>query len=161
MIFIALTVGACAPPGYVYEAGNFVRPHPTQALCASRGQVLDLKIEDCVTPPPPPLPAPEQAAHTQRANVITSERNACVSNASAKFQRREVGQVAGYEIWRAELKACEDLMISRLTAQKLNQLGGDCSVKLDWMLRYKSMVYDVDQQAMADQRYAESCSGRR
>jgi hypothetical protein len=48
-ILTALTLSACAPSGHVYEVGNFVRPHPTQALCASRGQVLDMTIEDCVT----------------------------------------------------------------------------------------------------------------
>jgi hypothetical protein len=52
-ILMALTLSACAPSGYVYEVGNFVRPHPTQALCASRGQVFDTAIEDCVTPSSP------------------------------------------------------------------------------------------------------------
>ena len=51
VIVIALTSAACTPSGYVYEVGNFVRPHPTQALCASRGQVLDMTIEDCVSVP--------------------------------------------------------------------------------------------------------------
>lgn len=159
-ILVALAVGGCAQPGYVYEVGNFVRPHPTQSLCASRGQVLDMTVEDCVTPPPPQPPTPLQVAQAQQANSITSERNACVSNATAKFKRGAEGQVAGYEIWRAELKACEDLMISRLTAQKMMG-GADCSLKLDWMLRYQSMVYDRDQKEMAEQRYAESCSHRR
>lgn len=159
-ILIALTLSACAPPGYMYEVGNFVRPHPTQALCASRGQVLDMSIEDCVTPPPPPPPTPAQVAQAQQENKIASERNACVGAASAKFERREEGQVASYAIWRTELKQCEDLMISRLATQKLMG-GADCSLKLDWMLRYQSLVYDVDQKAMAEQRYAEYCSRRR
>jgi hypothetical protein len=50
VILIALATGACAPAGYMYDVGNFTHPHPTPALCASRGQVLDLSIEDCVTP---------------------------------------------------------------------------------------------------------------
>jgi hypothetical protein len=160
-ILIALTLSACAPSGYMYEVGNFVRPHPTQALCASRGQILDMKIEDCITPAPLPPPTPEQAVQAQRANAVTSERNACVSTASAKFERGAEGKVASYEVWRAELKGCEDLMVSRLTAQKLKELGGDCSLKLDWMLRYQSMVYDADQKAMAERRYVENCSVRR
>jgi hypothetical protein len=49
-ILTALTLSACAPSGHVYEVGNFVRPHPTPTLCASRGQVLDMTIEDCVVP---------------------------------------------------------------------------------------------------------------
>ena len=50
MILTALATGACAPAGYMYDVGNFTRPHPTPALCASRGQVLDMSIEDCATP---------------------------------------------------------------------------------------------------------------
>lgn len=38
----------------MYDVGNFTHPHPTPALCASRGQVLDMSIEDCVTPAAPP-----------------------------------------------------------------------------------------------------------
>ena len=155
---IALASAACAPSGYMYEVGNFTRPHPTQALCASRGQVLDMTIEDCVTPPPPPPPSPMQVAQAQQSNVITSERNTCVSVATAKFKRGENGQVGSYAIWRTELKECEDRMLSRLTAQKLKSMGGDCSLKLDWMLRYQMMLYDPVQKAMAEQRYEEYCS---
>jgi hypothetical protein len=35
-VLAAIAAGACAPSGYMYEVGNFVRPYPTQALCASR-----------------------------------------------------------------------------------------------------------------------------
>jgi len=157
----ALSACGCAPAGHVYEAGNFVRPHPTQELCASRGQVLDMKIEDCVTPPPPQPPTPAQAAQAQRANAVTSERDACIKTAGEKFRRGAEGQTAGYQIWLAENQACEDVMLSRLTALKLNELGGNCSLKLDWMARYRQMVTTINQQAMAEQRYAENCSGRR
>lgn len=61
-IMTTLTLSACAPSGYVYEVGNFVRPHPTQALCASRGQVLDMAIEDCAAPASPPASASVIAA---------------------------------------------------------------------------------------------------
>jgi hypothetical protein len=157
---LALASAACAPSGYMYEQGNFVRPHPTQALCASRGQVLDMGIEDCVTPtPPPPPPAtPMQVAQAQQSNAVTTERNTCVSAAGEKFNRGENGKVASYAIWRSELKQCEDRSLSRLAAQKLRSMGGDCSLKLDSMMRYQSMLYDPDQKAMAEQRYEEYCS---
>src|SRR5262245_53623260 len=118
MILVTLTAGACAPPGYVYEVGNFLRPHPTQATCASRGQVLDMTIEDCVTPPTPPPPTPAQIEQSQKNEAITRERNTCVAAASAKYQRKADGPLASYEIWRADLKDCEDVMLSRLVAQR-------------------------------------------
>ncbi|MCK9908287.1 hypothetical protein MXD81_04050 [Microbacteriaceae bacterium K1510] len=68
--------------------------------------------------------------------------------------------MASYAIWRAQLKRCEDLMISRLTAQQLRNTSADCSLKLDWLLRYRMMVYDLDQKAMAEDRYAEICGAR-
>jgi hypothetical protein len=98
-----------------------------------------------------------QVAQAQQANAITSERNACVAAANAKFHRMAEGAVATPVIWRAELKQCEDLMVSRLTAQTLKGMGADCSLKLDWMLRYRMMVYDIDQKEMAEDRYAEIC----
>jgi hypothetical protein len=52
-VLVALSASACAPPGYVYDVGNFVRPHPTHELCSLRGQVLDTAIKDCVAPSAP------------------------------------------------------------------------------------------------------------
>jgi hypothetical protein len=52
----ALVLSACAPPGYVYEPGDFFHPHPSAELCASKGLVLDSVTKECVPPPPPPLP---------------------------------------------------------------------------------------------------------
>jgi hypothetical protein len=100
---------------------------------------------------------PTQVAQAQQSDAITSERNACVAAANKKFQLKAEGAVASYAIWRAEQKQCNDLMLSRLTAQKMKGMGGDCSLKLDWMLRYRMMVYDPDQKAMAEDRYAEIC----
>ncbi len=101
-----------------------------------------------------------QVAQAQQSDAITRERNACVAAATAKFHRMADGAVASPVIWRAELKQCEDLMLSRLTAQRMKSMGADCSLKLDWMLRYRMMVYDPDQKAMAEDRYAESCGSR-
>src|SRR5215475_3728016 len=53
----ALLLGACAPPGYVYDDGNLLHPHPSADLCASRNLQLDPIIKECVIPPPQlPLP---------------------------------------------------------------------------------------------------------
>jgi len=49
-ISAALLVSACAPSGYMYDVGNFTHPHPTLALCASRGQVLDSTTLECAPP---------------------------------------------------------------------------------------------------------------
>jgi hypothetical protein len=51
-------------------------------------------------------------------------------------------------------------MTSRLVAQQLRSMGGDCSLKLDWMLRYRMMVFDPDQKDMAEDRYAEICGAK-
>jgi hypothetical protein len=153
---LALTLSACALPGYMYDTGSFVQ-HPRLEFCASRGQVLDPNTLDCVTPPPPPPPTAMQVAQAQQSNAVTSERNACVAAANAKFQLKAEGVVASHAIWHAELKQCNDLMMSRLVAQKLKSMGADCSFKLDWMLRYRMMVYDPDQKEMAEDRYAEIC----
>lgn len=156
VILVALALGACTQPGYTYDVGSLT-PHPTIGTCASHGQVLDPNTRDCATPPPPPPPTPMQVAQAQQSNAVTSERNSCVAAANAKFQLKAEGVVASHAIWQAELKQCNDLMMSRLVAQKLNSMGGDCSLKLDWMLRYRMMVYDVDQKEMAEDRYAEIC----
>jgi len=64
LIATALTLSTCAPPGYVYEPGNFLRPHPTAELCAAKNLVLDPATKDCVMPPPaaPTPPAPRRPA---------------------------------------------------------------------------------------------------
>jgi hypothetical protein len=98
-----------------------------------------------------------QVAQQQQSDTIRRERDVCVSVATDKFHRMADGAVASPVIWRAELKQCEDLMLSRLTAQTLKGMGADCSLKLDWMLRYQMMVYDPDQKAMAEDRYVEIC----
>jgi hypothetical protein len=100
---------------------------------------------------------PIQVAQAQQSNAITSERNACVAAANAKFQLKAEGVVASHAIWQAEQKQCNDLMMSRLIAQHLKGMGADCSLKLDWKLRYQMMVYDIDQKAMAEDRYMEIC----
>jgi hypothetical protein len=145
-IVIAFAMSACAPAGYMYDVGNLTHPHPTPSLCASRGQVLDSTTLECMTPPPPPLPTTAQLAQAQQSNAITSERNACESAATAKFKRGEQGRLGGYAIWRAGMNQCDDLMLSQLAARKL-----------DWTLRYRAMLYDLDQQAMAEDRYNEMC----
>ena len=66
------------------------------------------------------------------------------------------GPIASPAIWRAELKQCDDLMVSRLVAQQLRTTG-NCSLKLDWMMRYQMMVFDPDEKSMAEDRYAEIC----
>lgn len=161
-ILVAMTVSACAPPGYVYEVGNFVRPHPTLELCASRGQVLDMGAGNCVTPTPAPPPTPMQVAERQESDAIKRQRDVCVGSATTKFRRQADGPIASHAIWRSELKQCEDLVISRLTAQRLKSMGvADCAKRMDWILRYRSVVYDPDQQAMAEDRYTETCGVKR
>jgi hypothetical protein len=58
---VALALSACAPPGYAYDVGNFTRPHPTAALCASRGQQYDADAQECfLSQPSSPAAAPMQ-----------------------------------------------------------------------------------------------------
>jgi hypothetical protein len=73
LALIAPSLAACAPSGYAYEVGNFVRPHPTQATCASRGQVLDMTIEDCVNPAPS-QPVIAAAAYGDQGETYESDR---------------------------------------------------------------------------------------
>jgi hypothetical protein len=61
----ALALCACAPPGYVYDNGDLLHPHPSADLCASRGLVLDADAEECVVaaPPLPPVKPRMTASH--------------------------------------------------------------------------------------------------
>jgi hypothetical protein len=156
-VLTVLLTTACAPSGYMYDAGNFTHPHPTPALCASRGQVLDSATLECVPPLARPPQTMAQAEQSQKSQAVTHERNACVAAANKKFERKAEGQVASYAIWQAEMKQCDDFMVSRLAAL---QTRGDCSLKLDWMLRYRMMVMSADQKEMAEDRYAEICGPR-
>jgi hypothetical protein len=76
----ALLLSACAPLGYVYDAGDLTHPHPSVDFCASQGLQLDVNTKACVMPPrrvasstqarprvaaPSPAPAPS----TGTANV--------------------------------------------------------------------------------------------
>jgi hypothetical protein len=63
----ALSLGACAPPGYVYEDGDLLHPHPSAELCASKNLVLDPNTKECVMPPPPVLVPPLRHAPVHRA----------------------------------------------------------------------------------------------
>jgi len=88
----ALLLSACAPPGYVYEPGDFFHPHPSAELCASRNLQLDLDTKECVVPPPalPPLrqmrsPAPGATARPAVASktagaIVPIEATAVVSS---------------------------------------------------------------------------------
>jgi len=84
-ILIALALSACAPPGYMYDVGNFTHPHPTPALCASRGQVLDMSVEDCVTPSPPPLPTPFQIEQSRKAQADLNLLQHCDPRIRARY----------------------------------------------------------------------------
>jgi hypothetical protein len=53
----ALAMCACAPPGYVYNDGDLLHPHPSVDLCASKGLVLDPGAKECVLAAPPLPPA--------------------------------------------------------------------------------------------------------
>jgi hypothetical protein len=95
--------------------------------------------------------------------IIRSELNACVRAAMAKWQRGANGPIADQAIGNAELKQCEDLAISRFSAQQLKGWGAgaaDCSLKLDWMLRYRMMVHNFEQKEMAEDRYTEICGAK-
>jgi len=160
-ILVALAASGCAPPGYMYETGSFA-PHPTRALCASHGQVLDDATKDCVTPPPPPPPTPAQIEYSKKASDATREVNACITAADAKFHRQLEEAVAKpwraemiTSTWKAETKHCFDVALSRLVAQKINL--AECSSKMDWMLQYRMLVSDPNEKAMAEDRYAEIC----
>jgi hypothetical protein len=75
--------------------------------------------------------------------------------ATAKFKRGEASQIASYAIWQAEMKRCNDVLMSRTVAQVIKGMSTNCSLKLDWILRYPMMVYDLEQKAMAEDRCAE------
>ena len=87
----ALSLSACAPPGYVYDGGDLLHPHPSAALCASHDLQLDPMTLQCVMPPPPALAPqrhPRSPAHTARpapASTATTpevpiEANALIKN---------------------------------------------------------------------------------
>src|SRR5215470_11109893 len=48
----ALWLSACAPPGYVFDGADFLHPHPSAALCASKNLQLDPVTKECVVPVP-------------------------------------------------------------------------------------------------------------
>lgn len=124
----------------------------------TRDQFADYAYKICMAGHPfGPTDANPPSQTTMTPDVIRSGRNACVGAANAKFKRGADGPVASYAIWRTELKQCEDLLISRLTALQLKGWT-DCSLKLDWMLRYRGMVYDFQQKEMAEDRYMEICA---
>lgn len=70
----ALTLGACAPPGYEYDVGNFVHPHPTASLCASQGQQFDFNSKECVAPAPQAIPAVFASAATAGRETIEQDK---------------------------------------------------------------------------------------
>ena len=53
----ALLLSACAPPGYVFDGADFLHPHPSAALCASKNLQLDPVTKECVVPVPTLPPA--------------------------------------------------------------------------------------------------------
>jgi hypothetical protein len=54
----------------------------------------------------------------------------------------------------------EQTKVSRYVAQHL--VGADCSLKLDWLLRYRMQVYgNFEMNEMAEDRYAEICAKAR
>jgi hypothetical protein len=53
----ALLLSACAPPGYVFDGADFLHPHPSAALCASKNLQLDPVTKECVVPVPALPPA--------------------------------------------------------------------------------------------------------
>jgi hypothetical protein len=53
----ALLLSACARPGYVYDDGDLLHPHPSAELCVSRNLQLDPVSKDCVMPQ---LPLPQR-----------------------------------------------------------------------------------------------------
>ena len=58
----ALWLSACAPPGYVFDGADFLHPHPSAALCASKNLQLDPVTKECVVPVPalPPASSPRR-----------------------------------------------------------------------------------------------------
>jgi hypothetical protein len=79
----------------------------------------------CILSLPLLLPSLTLAAGPVSGQEAARERNACVNDATAKFKRGTDGPQGSYEIWRVELQRCEDLMMSRLVAEKMK--GVDCS----------------------------------
>ena len=86
----ALALSACAPPGYVFEPGDLLHPHPSEAMCASNNLQLDPNTHQCVMPtsPVPPArrarppgntarPAPAPSADTP---VVPIEPDAVINN---------------------------------------------------------------------------------
>jgi hypothetical protein len=99
-------------------------------------------------------------AQARQSDAITREYSACFNSADKKYRLQADGPIASAAIWHAELKRCQDVMSSRFIAQFLKEHGGNCSLKLDWMLRYQMMGFNPDQKAMAQDRYAEICGGK-
>ena len=73
----ALLLSACAPPGYVFDGADFLHPHPSAALCASKNLQLDPVTKECVVPVPalPPVSSlrrvtpPRSAAQAAKAEA--------------------------------------------------------------------------------------------
>ena len=120
--------------------------------------------EPSAPPPTPqrmaPPPSSKSSTVAQGTSDLTNERSACIAAADAKYQRREEGVYGSAAIWQAERKLCSDLMMSRLIARSALMKDANCSLKLDWILRYQMIASSFDQKAMAEDRYAEICKQR-
>jgi hypothetical protein len=101
----ALALSACAPPGYVYDPGDILHPHPSEELCASRNLQLDPNTHQCAMPTPPASPpkrmrspvhtgspAPAPSANTAEVPIETDavinndlRKNTKLLNELAKF----------------------------------------------------------------------------
>jgi hypothetical protein len=110
----ALALCACAPPGYVYDNGDLLHPHPSADLCASRGLVLDAGAEECVVaaPPLPPVkprltasrsPAVQRAAQADvgtktDAGQSSEADSKTAAESNAKSEPRPFPRVAAVDV---------------------------------------------------------------
>jgi hypothetical protein len=69
----------------MYDVGNFTHPHPTPALCASRGQVLNDVTKECVTPAPPPPPSAKQIEEARKVRADFDLVQRCDPSVKARY----------------------------------------------------------------------------
>jgi TPR repeat protein len=89
---------------------------------------------------------------------LERQRDACLNAARVKLNRGADGLVASPAIFEKEQRRCMELYTSRLMAGSMKGTYADCSLKLDWILRYRMMAPGTA--FMAEDRYAEYCPAK-
>ena len=109
----ALLLSACAPPGYVFDGADFLHPHPSAALCASKNLQLDPGTKECVVP----VPALAAASSPRR---VTPPRSAAPA---AKAEAKDAPIEPGAEI-RDDIK--KNVTLLRELVRFVRENGHQC-----------------------------------